>query len=321
MPEVALRHRLMVLVVVTEAEEVVAMLVDMVGMKAAVVTEQKEAETVVEEAMEVTMVEVTVEGVDMVETMVEGMVEEAVVVVVEEVVVVEDMEVEVVAVVVAFKVEIVVAEVVVEVVVEVAEMEIGVALMKVVGTITLLEGMNVTNVVPHVLPVVMTAVAVVEVVDIIEEEVVEDMTITEEVGLRTMEVELMIIMVEGVITMMEEVEGAIGVARMAVIKAEKMVAMAKHLLLLLLLSRMVVLVETIHPPMVGMQIMEQMPFLHLQAILVDLIHILLHMGVTRVVMVEVMHGVVAGLRLKLDMTVVIAVDLVELLLSQLQRLR
>lgn len=223
--------------------------------------------------------------------------------------------------VVAFKVEIVVAEVVVEVVVEVAEMEIGVALMKVVGTITLLEGMNVTNVVPHVLPVVMTAVAVVEAVDIIEEEVVEDMTITEEVGLRTMEVELMIIMVEGVITMMEEVEGAIGVARMAVIKAEKMVAMAKHLLLLLLLSRMVVLVETIHPPMVGMQIMEQMPFLHLQAILVDLIHILLHMGVTRVVMVEVMHGVVAGLRLKLDMTVVIAVDLVELLLSQLQRLR
>lgn len=321
MPEVALRHRLMVLVVVTEAEEVVAMLVDMVGMKAAVVTEQKEAETVVEEAMEVTMVEVTVEGVDMVETMAEGMVEEAVLVVVEEVVVVEDMEVEVVAVVVAFKVEIVVAEVVVEVVVEVAEMEIGVALMKVVGTITLLEGMNVTNVVPHVLPVVMTAVAVVEAVDIIEEEVVEDMTITEEVGLRTMEVELMIIMVEGVITMMEEVEGAIGVARMAVIKAEKMVAMAKHLLLLLLLSRMVVLVETIHPPMVGMQIMEQMPFLHLQAILVDLIHILLHMGVTRVVMVEVMHGVVAGLRLKLDMTVVIAVDLVELLLSQLQRLR
>jgi len=174
--------------------------------------------------------------------------------------------------------------------------------------------MNVTNVAPHVLPVVMTAAAV----DIIEEEVVEDMTVTEEVGLRTMEVELVIIMVEGVITMMEEVEGAIGVVRMAVIKAEKMVAMVKHLLLLLLLSLMVVLVETIHLPMVGMQIMEQMPFLHLQAIPVDLIHILLHMGVT---LVEVMHGVVAGLRLKLDMTVVIVVDLVELLLSQLQRLR
>lgn len=188
------------------------------------------------------------------------------------------------------------------------------------GTITSLEGVNVTNVVPHVLPVVMTAVAVAAAVGIIEEEVVEDMTVTEEVGLRTMEVELVIIMVEGVITMMEEVEGAIGVARMAGIKAEKMVAMVKHLLLLLL-SLMVVLVETIHLPMVGMQIMEQMPFLHLQVIPVDLIHILLHMGVTRVVMVEVMHGVVAGLCLKLDMTVVIVVDLVELLLSQLQRLR
>lgn len=193
----------------------------------------------------------------------------------------------------------------------------------VVGTITSLEGVNVTNVVPHVLPVVMTEVAAVAAaeVDIIEEEVGEDMTVTEEVGLRTMEVEIVIIMVEGVITMMEEVEGAIGVARMAGIKAEKMVAMFKHLLLLLLLSLMVVLVETIHLPMVGMQIMEQMPFLHLQAIPVDLIHILLHMGVTRVVMVEVMHGVVAGLCLKLDMTVVIVVDLVELLLSQLQRLR
>lgn len=317
MPEVALRHLPMVLAVVMEAEEVVAMLVDMLGMKAVVVTQQKEAETVVEEDMEVTMVVVTVEGVDMVETMAEDMVEE--VVAVEEEVVVEVMEVEVVA----FKAEIVVAEVVVVAVVEVAEMEIGVALTKVVGTITLLEGMNVTNVVLHVLPVVTTAVAVVEAVDIIEEEAVEDMTVTEEVGLRTMEVELMITMVEGVITMMEEVEGAIGVARMAVIKAEKMVAMVKHLLLLLLLllSLMVVLVETIHLPMVGMQIMEQMPFLHLQAIPVDLIHILLHMGVTRVVMVEVMHGVVAGLRLKLDMTVVIVVDLVELLLSQLQQLR
>lgn len=221
-----------------------------------------------------------------------------------------------------FKVEIAVAEVEVVAVVEVAEMEIGVALTKVVGTITSLEGVNVTNVVPHVLPVVMTAVAVAAAaaVGIIEEEVVEDMTVTEEVGLRTMEVELVIIMVEGVITMMEEVEGAIGVARMAGIKAEKMVAMVKHLLLLLL-SLMVVLVETIHLPMVGMQIMEQMPFLHLQVIPVDLIHILLHMGVTRVVMVEVMHGVVAGLCLKLDMTVVIVVDLVELLLSQLQRLR
>lgn len=316
MPEVALRHLPMVLVVVTEAEEVVAMLVDMLGMKAVVVTQRKEAETVVVEDMEVTMVEVTVEGVDMVETMAEDMVEE-VVAVEEVVVVVEDMEVEVA--VAVFKVEIAVAEVEVVAVVEVAEMEIGVALTKVVGTITSLEGVNVTNVVPHVLPVVMTAVAVAA-VGIIEEEVVEDMTVTEEVGLRTMEVELVIIMVEGVITMMEEVEGAIGVARMAGIKAEKMVAMVKHLLLLLL-SLMVVLVETIHLPMVGMQIMEQMPFLHLQVIPVDLIHILLHMGVTRVVMVEVMHGVVAGLCLKLDMTVVIVVDLVELLLSQLQRLR
>lgn len=91
MPEVALRHLPMVLVVVTEAEEVVAMLVDMLGMKAVVVTQRKEAEMVVEEDMEVTMVEVTVEGVDMVETMEEDMVEEVVAVEV----VVEDMEVEV----------------------------------------------------------------------------------------------------------------------------------------------------------------------------------------------------------------------------------
>lgn len=179
--------------------------------------------------------------------------------------------------------------------------------------------MSVTSVALHVLPAVMTAVAVVVVVDIIEEEVAGDMAVTKAVDLgTTMEVELMTITVEGVITMMAVVEGAIGVAHMVVvIKAETMGAMVK-LLLLLLLSLMVV-VETTLLLMVGMQIMEQMLFLHPQAILVDLIHILLHMEGTLVVMVEiikVMHGVVVGLHLQLGTTVVIVVDLVELLLSQ-----
>jgi hypothetical protein len=179
--------------------------------------------------------------------------------------------------------------------------------------------MNVTNAVLHVLPVVMTAVGVVVV--IIEEEVMEDMAVTEEEDLGTMmEVEIMIIMVEGVVTMMAEVEGAIEVAHMVVIKAEKMVAMVKLLLQLLLSLMEVVVVETTHLLMEGMQIMKQMLFLHPQAILAVLIRILLHMGVMLVVMgetIRVMHGVVVGLRLQLDMTVVIVVDLVELLLSQL----
>jgi hypothetical protein len=99
-----------------------------------------------------------------------------------------------------------------------------------------------------------------------------------------------------------------------------MVAMVKLLLQLLLSLMEVVVVETTHLLMEGMQIMEQMLFLHPQAILAVLIRILLHMGVMLVVMgetIRVMHGVVVGLRLQLDMTVVIVVDLVELLLSQL----
>jgi hypothetical protein len=92
-----------------------------------------------------------------------------------------------------------------------------------------------------------------------------------------------------------------------------MVAMVKLLLQLLLSLMEVVVVETTHLLMEGMQIMEQMLFLHPQAIPAVLIRILLHMGET----IKVMHGVVVGLHLQLDMTVVIAVDLVELLLSQL----
>jgi hypothetical protein len=108
MPEVALRHLPMVLAVdtvhlevITEVEVVVIMVAeameevaaaDMVEMKAVVVMEQKEAGTEPVVDMEVTMVEVTLEGVDMVETMEVVMVEE--VAAVEEVVVV-DTEVEV----------------------------------------------------------------------------------------------------------------------------------------------------------------------------------------------------------------------------------
>lgn len=108
MPEVALRHLPMVLAVdtvhlavITEVEVVVTMeaeameevaAADMVEMKAVVVMEQKEAGTEPVVDMEVTMVEVTAEGVDMGETMEVVMVEE-VAAAVEEVVV--DMEVEV----------------------------------------------------------------------------------------------------------------------------------------------------------------------------------------------------------------------------------
>lgn len=150
----------------------------------------------------------------------------------------------------------------------------------------------------------------------IEEE--EVMTITVEgVDLGVMmEGEAMTITVEGVVVVMVEV------VHTEVIKVEKMVVMVKFLLLLPNLT--VVLVETTHPLtvliVVGMQVMEQKQFLHLQVILVDLIPILHHMGVAWVVMGEIikgMDGVVVDLGLLLDMTVVtvlvIEVDLVDLL--------
>lgn len=151
----------------------------------------------------------------------------------------------------------------------------------------------------------------------IEEE--EVMTITVEgVDLGVMmEGEAMTITVEGVVVVMVEV------VHIEVIKVEKMAVMVKFLLLLPNLM-VVVLVETTHPltvlMVVGMQVMEQKQFLHLQVILVDLIPILHHMGVAWVVMGEIikgMDGVVVDLGLLLDMTVVtvlvIEVDLVDLL--------
>ena len=151
----------------------------------------------------------------------------------------------------------------------------------------------------------------------IEEE--EVMTITVEgVDLGVMmEGEAMTITVEGVVVVMVEV------VHTEVIKVEKMVVMVKFLLLLPNLM-VVVLVETTHPltvlMVVGMQVMEQKQFLHLQVILVDPIPILHHMGVMWVVMGEIikgMDGVVVDLGLLLDMTVVtvlvIEVDLVDLL--------
>lgn len=189
------------------------------------------------------------------------------------------------------------------------------------------EGLNVTNAVLHLLLVVLAmtveAVVVVEVVVISEEEavvVVEvgDMGIIEEVDQGTMmEAEVMTTLVEG--AMIVEVEGAIGGVHSVVVKVGMMVDMVKFLLLLPH-HMVVVLVETTHLLMVGMQATEQMQFLHLQAILVDQIHILLHTGVAWVVMVgiiKVMHGVVVGLGLQL----VIGVDLVELLLLLSPQLR
>lgn len=170
--------------------------------------------------------------------------------------------------------------------------------------------------------VVIIEEAVVEVMVTVEE---EDLTITVEgVDLGTMMVgEVMIIIVEGVVVMMVEV------VHIEVIKGEKKVAMVKFLLLPLNLMVVLVQVETTHPLtilMVGMQVMEQMQFLHLQVILVVLIPTLHHMGVTQVVMGETlkgMGGVVVDLGLQRDMTVVTVlvteVDLVDLLLNPLLR--
>ena len=185
--------------------------------------------------------------------------------------------------------------------------------------------MNATNAVLQVLiPIVLMTVVVVIIEE--EEEVGAMVTIEEE--------EVMTITVEGVdlVVMMEGeamniiVEGVVivkvEVVHIEVVRGEKMVVMVKFLLLLPNLT--VVLVETTHPLtvliVVGMQVMEQKQFLHLQVILVDPIPILHHMGVAWVVMGEIikgMDGVVVDLGLLLDMTVVtvlvIEVDLVDLL--------
>lgn len=185
--------------------------------------------------------------------------------------------------------------------------------------------MNATNAVLQVLiPIVLMTVVVVIIEE--EEEVGAMVTIEEEEVMTItvegvdlgvmMEGEAMTITVEGVVVVMVEV------VHTEVIKVEKMVVMVKFLLLLPNLT--VVLVETTHPLtvliVVGMQVMEQKQFLHLQVILVDLIPILHHMGVAWVVMGEIikgMDGVVVDLGLLLDMTVVtvlvIEVDLVDLL--------
>lgn len=192
------------------------------------------------------------------------------------------------------------------------------------------KGLNATNAVLQVLiPIVLMTVVVVIIEE--EEEVGAMVTIEEEEVMTItvegvdlgvmMEGEAMTITVEGVVVVMVEV------VHTEVIKVEKMVVMVKFLLLLPNLM-VVVLVETTHPltvlMVVGMQVMEQKQFLHLQVILVDPIPILHHMGVMWVVMGEIikgMDGVVVDLGLLLDMTVVtvlvIEVDLVDLLLSPL----
>lgn len=188
------------------------------------------------------------------------------------------------------------------------------------------KGLNATNAVLQVLiPIVLMTVVVVIIEE--EEEVGAMVTIEEEEVMTItvegvdlgvmMEGEAMTITVEGVVVVMVEV------VHIEVIKVEKMAVMVKFLLLLPNLM-VVVLVETTHPltvlMVVGMQVMEQKQFLHLQVILVDLIPILHHMGVAWVVMGEIikgMDGVVVDLGLLLDMTVVtvlvIEVDLVDLL--------
>jgi len=192
------------------------------------------------------------------------------------------------------------------------------------------KGLNATNAVLQVLiPIVLMTVVVVIIEE--EEEVGAMVTIEEEEGMTItvegvdlgvmMEGEAMTITVEGVVVVMVEV------VHTEVIKVEKMVVMVKFLLLLPNLM-VVVLVETTHPltvlMVVGMQVMEQKQFLHLQVILVDPIPILHHMGVMWVVMGEIikgMDGVAVDPGLLLDMTalmvLVIEVDLVDLLLSPL----
>lgn len=191
------------------------------------------------------------------------------------------------------------------------------------------KGLNATNAVLQVLiPIVLMTVVVVIIEE--EEEVGAMVTIEEEEVMTItvegvdlgvmMEGEAMTITVEGVVVVMVEV------VHTEVIKVEKMVVMVKFLLLLPNLT--VVLVETTHPLtvliVVGMQVMEQKQFLHLQVILVDPIPILHHMGVMWVVMGEIikgMDGVAVDPGLLLDMTalmvLVIEVDLVDLLLSPL----
>lgn len=187
------------------------------------------------------------------------------------------------------------------------------------------KGLNATNAVLQVLiPIVLMTVVVVIIEE--EEEVGAMVTIEEEEVMTItvegvdlgvmMEGEAMTITVEGVVVVMVEV------VHIEVIKVEKMAVMVKFLLLLPNLT--VVLVETTHPLtvliVVGMQVMEQKQFLHLQVILVDLIPILHHMGVAWVVMGEIikgMDGVAVDPGLLLDMTalmvLVIEVDLVDLL--------
>lgn len=189
------------------------------------------------------------------------------------------------------------------------------------------KGLNATNAVLQVLiPIVLMIVVAVAVAVVIIEEVEAMVTIEEEEVMTIaaegvdlvvmMEGEAMNIIVEGVVIVKVEV------VHIEVVRGEKMVVMVKFLLLLPNLT--VVLVETTHPLtvliVVGMQVMEQKQFLHLQVILVDLIPILHHMGVAWVVMGEIikgMDGVVVDLGLLLDMTVVtvlvIEVDLVDLL--------
>lgn len=193
------------------------------------------------------------------------------------------------------------------------------------------KGLNATNAVLQVLiPIVLMIVVAVAVAVVIIEEVEAMVTIEEEEVMTIaaegvdlvvmMEGEAMNIIVEGVVIVKVEV------VHIEVVRGEKMVVMVKFLLLLPNLT--VVLVETTHPLtvliVVGMQVMEQKQFLHLQVILVDPIPILHHMGVMWVVMGEIikgMDGVAVDPGLLLDMTalmvLVIEVDLVDLLLSPL----
>lgn len=161
--------------------------------------------------------------------------------------------------------------------------------------------MNVTNAVHHLLLVLMIEVAVVVMIGEVEAGV-GDMAIIEAVDLVILKgEEVTTITAVGIITMM--VEEAIGVVLLVVTKPEKMVDLLK--VVIPQPSRTVALVETTHPHMilmVGMQIMDLMQFLQLQAILVDLHQALHLMGATQVGMMVVL-------------VLLVKVDLVELLLN------
>lgn len=220
---------------------------------------------------------------------------------------VEDMAVHrVEEVVVDIREEIVVVAVVVEVaavvVVEAAGMEIGLALIQGVGTQIFHGEQNVTNVghPPQLAAPVAVAVMVVEVVGavvmvaVITEEAVEgDMVVIEEVEEGMAEIEEaegdMVVIEEGeVVTMKVEVVEAVEVVVLMEVVKEEMVVVMVRLLRLARMGDLMAAILNHQAHMLGTLIMEQMQFHHLQATMVDLCHIPHHM-----VPLVVMLGILA----------------------------